>query len=105
MQSEIINEIIEVEDQATNVVEAAKMKASEIIGLADAQGKKIIKDAVKAKRLENQSKYDQLRKKDNEEVVKYEEQLLKSITVDFNDLECLAKKLADKICNTSVFEA
>lgn len=105
MQSEIINEIIEVEDQATDIVEQARDKASDIINKADIQGKKIVKDTIKAERLKNQKKINQILIDNKKEVNDFETGLRNTVCSDLKNLDSLAINIADKICNSSVFKS
>jgi vacuolar-type H+-ATPase subunit H len=104
MQSEIINEIIEVEDEASAVVDKAKTDANMILNKADVKSKKIVKDSVKQCKLENQSTYDALIEKNTKEVIVFQESLKEDYTKSSFNYKKVTEELAKKICSLSVFE-
>ncbi|MGH4038888.1 MAG: hypothetical protein ACRQFF_13705 [Sphaerochaeta sp.] len=105
MQSEIINEIIEVEDKATLTVEKARSDASVILNNADIKAKQIVKDSLKQCKSKNQIKFDKLVEENKKEVMNYQESLKSDYSASSFDYKKVAKQLAQKICSSSVFEA
>lgn len=104
MQSEIINEIIEVEDEASAIVDKAKTDANMILNKADIKSKKIIKDSVKQCKFENQSKHDTIIVRNEKEVMIFQESLKEDYSKSSFNYEKIASDLAKKICSLSVFE-
>ncbi len=104
MQSEIINEIIEVEDKASLTVENAKSEANLIIGKASIEAKKIVKENVRKCKQKNQSEFAKVLEQNRKELAEYQMSLKEDYSNDKFDYETIASKLAEKICNASVFE-
>jgi vacuolar-type H+-ATPase subunit H len=104
MQSEIINEIIEVEDKALTTVDNAKVDANLILNKADIMAKQIVKDSVKQCKLENQAQYDIVVSKNEKEVKIFQESLKDDFSKSNFDYKKIATDLAKKICSSSVFE-
>jgi vacuolar-type H+-ATPase subunit H len=104
MQSEIINEIIEVEDKASAIVDKAKADASMILNKADLTAKKIVKDGVKQCKLKNQAEYDTLIEKNEKEVKVFQESLKGDYSASNFNYKKVTEALAKKICSSSVFE-
>ncbi|MBK5200527.1 MAG: hypothetical protein JJE21_03230 [Spirochaetaceae bacterium] len=104
MQSEIINEIIEVEDKASMAVENSKSEANLIIGKANIKAKQIVKDLVRACKQKNQIEFEKVLEQNNKELTDYQMSLKEDYSNDKFDYDSISSKLAEKICNSSVFE-
>ncbi len=104
MQSDIISEIIEVEDNATKVVEVARQKANHLIADAEGETNQKNKAALKERRLLNNKKIEAIVKNNKAEIKEYEESLKKNTQVDKTNIDKIAATLATKICNSSVFD-
>lgn len=104
MQSEIINEIIEVEDEASATVDKARADANMILNKANIKAKKIVKDSVKQCKLENQSEYDSILEKNEKDVKVFQESLKTDYSESTFNYKKVTEELAKKICSSSVFE-
>lgn len=104
MQNDIISEIIDVEENATKLVDEARQKANRLISSAELESNKKLKEAVKQRRILNHQKIDEIRKKNRDEIKKYEESVKATSDIDTYQIKQISKELAKKICNSSVFE-
>ncbi|MGD1818053.1 MAG: hypothetical protein ACPKNR_13580 [Pleomorphochaeta sp.] len=104
MQSDIISEIIEVEDNATKIVEQARQKSTKIIAEAEMKVKEDLKKAVKERRLINNQKIEELKTKNALELESFEDDLKSSINIDYDCIDKISDDIASKICNSTVFD-
>ena len=104
MQNDIISEILEVEDNATKLVDEARQKANRMIANAELESAKQLKSAIKERRLSNHEKLEEIRKKNKAEIKTFEESVKDKSVVDTKCIEKLSASLAKKICNSSVFD-
>ena len=104
MQSDIISEIIEVEDNATKIVEMARVNANHLIASAEVEANQKIKAAVKERRIINNKRLEEVSSNNKEDIKQYEKSLQKTIQVDKSKIDKIAHTLATKICNSSVFD-
>jgi len=104
MQSEIISEIIEVEETATKTVNSAREESNKLINEAQMKANTALRKAVKNKRLENNEIIDNLRVDHTEKIKKYEKKIQSSYTLDYDLIDNLAEKISTKICLSSVFD-
>lgn len=105
MQSEIINEIIEVEDKASMTLESAKNEANKIIGKANIEAKQIVKDKLRACKQKHQIEFSKVLEQNANELSDYQLSLKEEYSNSKFDYKEIASKLAKKICNSSVFES
>ncbi|MCH3916814.1 MAG: hypothetical protein LKE40_05000 [Spirochaetia bacterium] len=103
MQSEIINEILSVEDDADKIVDDAQKKASGIVSDAEAKAAALVKDALKKEREKNQAALKILMNDNAEKLAAYQKELEKQIVDEPDLINKLSGELADKICNSSVY--
>lgn len=104
MQSEIINEIIEVEDKALSTVDNARAEASLILNKADIEAKKIVKESVKQCKLKNQKEFEKIQMENEKEIIVFQDSLKDDYSSSNLDYKKIAEQLANKICHSSVFE-
>lgn len=104
MQNDIISEIIEVEEKASKIVETAKKESARLINDAQIKANTSLKNAIKEKRTENNLKIDKLRLENNKKIKAYEDSVKNSISVDYKEIDKLSDQIAEKICNSSVFD-
>lgn len=104
MQSDIISEIIEVEDNASKLVEEARQKANRLIAQAEIDSNAKLKEAIKERRTTNHNKLEKLIEKNKKEISEFESSLKDTIIVDKKNIEKIAFTIAEKICNSSVFD-
>lgn len=103
MQSEIINDILSVEDDANLIVQKAQSKANSIISEAEARAAKMMKDDLKAERAKNQQAFDTLLKEHKEQIEAYQMKLESQIEDESTLIDTLSTQLAHKICKESVY--
>jgi vacuolar-type H+-ATPase subunit H len=103
LQSEIINDILSVEDDANLVVQQAQSKANSILSEAEARAAKMIKDDVKAERDKNQQAFDILLKEHKKQIEAYQMKLESQIEDESTLIDTLSTQLAHKICKESVY--
>ncbi len=104
MQNDIIAEIIEVEEKASKVVEKAKKDSAHIINDAQINANSSLKNAIKEKRTINNQKLEKLRVENSKKIKSYEDSVKNSISIDYSEIEKLSDNIAEKICNSSVFD-
>lgn len=104
MQNDIISEILEVEDNATKLVDEARQKANRMITNAELDSAKQLKLAIKERRVSNHEKLEEIRNKNKADIKAFEESIKKNSVVDTECIEKLSASLAKKICNSSVFD-
>ena len=100
MQSEVIDDILSVEDQAAKIVEDAEKKAKETISEAHDEAQKIISEAVERVRENGKAEVDGAEYE--EERVKIEES---SSSVSPDVLEKAVTRIVERICRTGNFGA
>ncbi len=104
MQSDIISEIIEVEDNASKLVEEARQKANRLIAQSEIDSNVKLKEAIKERRTTNHTKLEKLIEDNKKEISEFENSLKDTIIVDKKNIEKIASTIAEKICNSSVFD-
>lgn len=104
MQSDIISEIIEVEESATKIVESARQEANKLVNEAQMKANTQLKKIVKERRSLNNSKIDNIREENKEKIKEFEASVKASINIDYKEIDIIAEKIATKICNSSVFD-
>jgi len=104
MQNDIISEIIEVEEKASKVVEKAKKESAHIINDAQIKANNSLKNTIKEKRTLNNQKIEKLRVENSKKIKAYEDSVNNSISVDYSEIDIISDNIAEKICNSSVFD-
>lgn len=109
MQSEVIDDILSVEDQAAKIIEDAEKKAKENISAAHDRAAKIISDALDAVRERGKADVESAEALLEKHLAEYEEERERieneENAVDPEVLERAVSRIVDRICNTSFLES
>jgi F0F1-type ATP synthase membrane subunit b/b' len=104
MQSEVINDILAVEDRAERIVADANQTARDILASADAQASEMIRNAVEAEREQGRQAIADAEASVSEAVQSYEDQLKEDYSADSMlaqvDVESVADRIVEKVCST-----
>ncbi len=107
MQSEVIDDILSVEDQAAKIVDEAEEKAKETISQAHDKAAKIIADRVEAVRRSGKADVDSAEALLQQHLAEYEEERERiessENTIDPDVLERAVSRIVDRICRTEYF--
>jgi len=103
LQSEIINDILSVEDDANLIIQQAQKKANNILTEAETRAAKMMKDDLKAERDKNQQAFDILLKEHKKEIEAYQLKLESQIKDEGSLIDTLSTQLANNICKESVY--
>ena len=107
MQSEVIDDILSVEDQAAKIVDDAEKKARENISQAHDKAAKIISESVEAVRESGKADVDSAEKLLQEHLAQYEEERERiessENSVAPQVLERAVSRIVDRICRTEYF--
>lgn len=104
MQSEVINDILAVEDRAERIVADANKTAHEILTSADAQASDIIRKAVDEERELGHKAIADAEEQAAESIQTYEEHLKEDYSVDTvisqDTVDQIADKIVERVCST-----
>lgn len=104
MQSEVINDILAVEDRAERIVADANQAARDTLAAADAQASEIVRKAVEDERAQGRRAIADAEAGVVETVQSYEEHLKEDYSVNSTlaqvDVEAIADKIVEKVCST-----
>ncbi len=107
MQSEVIDDILTVEDRAAKIIEDAEKTARENISQAHDKAAKIIAEAVDAVRERGKAEVDSAEALLSKHLEEYEEERARiensENAVDPNVLERAVSRIIDRICTTEAF--
>ncbi len=108
MQSEVISNILEVEDRADGIVTQARAQARDILADADRKSAEIIREAVLQEREAGKQAIEDEEAHVAEQVQSYEEQLnsdgTTASTISPKKVDAIADAIIKRICRT-VFQA
>ncbi len=104
MQSEVINDILAVEDRAEQIIANANKVARDTLSAADAQASDIIRKAVDEERELGRKAIADAEEQAAEAVKTYEEHLQEDYSVDSTlahvDIDAVAEKIVARVCST-----
>ena len=104
MQSEVIDDILSVEDQAARIVEEAEKRAKDIISEAHDEAQKIISEAVENVRENGKAEVDGAEELLEKHLAEYEEEREKiessASSVSPDVLDNAAGRIVERICRT-----
>ncbi len=108
MQSEVIDDILSVEDEAAKIIEDAQKKARDTVSDAHDRAARIIADAVEAVREEGKADVERaeevLKNKLDEYEAERERIQNEASVVDRSVLEAAASRIVERICRTDLSE-
>ena len=107
MQSEVIDDILSVEDQAAAIIIGAENKAKEMVSQAHEKAAKIIAEKVDAVRAQGKADVESAEAILQQHLAEYEEERERiestDNSVDPGVLERAASRIVDRICRTEYF--
>ena len=107
MQSEVIDDILSVEDQAAAIITDAENKAKEMVSQAHEKAAKIIAEKVDAVRAQGKADVESAEAILQQHLAEYEEERERiestDNSVDPGVLERAASRIVDRICRTEYF--
>ncbi len=107
MQSEVIDDILSVEDQAAKIIEDAEKKAKETVSEAHDKAAKIIAEAVDEVRANGKAEVEGAEELLSKHLGEYEEERVRIESsenyVDPQVLDRAASRIVDRICRTDYF--
>ncbi|HKM07345.1 MAG TPA: hypothetical protein VJ869_10160 [Sphaerochaeta sp.] len=104
MRSDIINEVLSVEDKAQQIIRDANTNSRNIIGDAQLQASEFIRSALNDERDKNHSFLLQAEEDANLRLSEYEASLDVSSVLDEATLDKIADSIMEKICKTELEE-
>ncbi|MDY4612025.1 MAG: hypothetical protein SPD11_15560 [Sphaerochaetaceae bacterium] len=104
MQSEVISDILAVEDRAERIVADANQAARDTLASADAQASDIVRKAIEDEREQGRQAIADAEARVAEAVQSYEEQLKEDYSAGsalaLVDVDAIAGKIVEKVCST-----
>lgn len=104
MQSEVISDILAVEDRAEQIIANANKVARDTLSAADAQASEIVRKAVDEEREQGRKAIAEAEEQVAEALQSYEEQLKDDDSIDTSlsqtDIDAIANKIVARVCST-----
>ena len=104
MRSDIINEVLSVEDKAQQIIRDANTNSRNILSDAQIQASELVRTALKEERDKNHSLMLQAEEDANLRLSEFEASLDVSSVLDEATLEKIAESILEKICKTELEE-
>ena len=102
MRSDIINEVLSVEDKAQQIIRDANNNSRNILSDAQIKASELIRSALKDEREKNHSLLRQAEEDANLQLSEYEASLDVSSVLDEATLDKIADSITAKICRTEL---
>nr|WP_319474620.1 hypothetical protein [uncultured Sphaerochaeta sp.] len=100
MRSDIINDVLSVEDRAQQVIRDAEHTARDAISDAQRVANELLRSSVKEERDRLRTQLEQAETEARNEVEEYEESLNVSSNLSGDTLETIAHSIVEQICKT-----
>ncbi len=102
MRSDIIDEVLSVEDTAQKIIRDANTNARNILSDAQLQASELVRSALKEERERNHALLLQAEEDANLQLSEFEASLDISSVLDEDTLDSIAKRIVEKICKTEL---
>ncbi|MGE4454353.1 MAG: hypothetical protein AB7D92_07440 [Sphaerochaeta sp.] len=100
MRSDIINDVLSVEDRAQHILQDAEHTARDTISDAQSAANELVRSSLKEERERLRSQLDRAEAEARKEVEEYEESLNISSNLSSETLGTIAESLVQQICKT-----
>ncbi len=104
MRSDIINEVLSVEDKAQQIIRDANTTSRNILSDAQLQAGELVRSALKEERERNHALLLQAEEDANLRLAEFEASLDISSVLDDSTLDTIAATITEKICKTELEE-
>lgn len=104
MRSDIINEVLTVEDKAQQIIRDANTNSRNILSDAQTQAGELVRSALKEERDANHALMLQAEEDANLRLTEFEASLDVSSVLDKTTLDTIADSITEKICKTELEE-
>jgi F0F1-type ATP synthase membrane subunit b/b' len=102
VRSDIINEVLTVEDRAQEVVRNAEREAREIVTNAQAEANAFVRDALKQERINEQEAIAQAEADNAAELAEFEASLDRSSHLSAKEVKEIAEAIVKEVCKTTL---
>ena len=100
MRSDIINDVLSVEDRAQQIIRDAEHTARDAISDAQSAANELIRSSLKEEREHLRAQLEQAETEARTEVEEYEESLNISSNLSKDTLEAIAHSIVEQVCKT-----
>ncbi|WP_319756106.1 hypothetical protein [uncultured Sphaerochaeta sp.] len=100
MRSDIINDVLSVEDRAQQIIRDAEHTARDVISDAQSAANELMRSSIKEEREHLRAQLEQAETDARNEVEQYEESLNVSSNLSRDTLESIAQSIVEQICKT-----
>ncbi|MGE4585094.1 MAG: hypothetical protein AB7C91_10645 [Sphaerochaeta sp.] len=100
MRSDIINEVLSVEDRAQKIIHDAERAAREVVSDAQAQANELVRSALRKERERGHAVLVQAESDAAKQLSEFEASLDVSSNLQENDLDRIAQTIVERVCKT-----